>query len=93
MNPSDFPDSNQTWVIASRPEADLPVQNDGFQLTSLWRLSRRERISALLFGRVWLGVQGQNQPPVWLECTRDIHDVRSPLRRFRSRLRRMLRKA
>ena len=44
---------------------DLPVWTDGEQCVSLWRPSLRERLSILLFGKVWLIVIGR-QPPVSL---------------------------
>lgn len=52
---------------------DLPVWTDGSQCISLWRLSWKERFSALFFGRIWLCVlSGSTQPPVWLMATRQI---------------------
>jgi len=86
MKPSTFPETNQVWTLSGG--ADLHTQNDGFQLVSLWTMSPRERLSALLFGRVWLHVQGENQPPVWLSCERDVHVWRPRLRALFSKLRR-----
>ena len=52
---------------------DLPVWTDGTQVISLWKMSWRERFSALFFGKVWLSVySGQTQPPVWLMATKEI---------------------
>lgn len=49
----------------------LPVWTDGEQCVSCWRLSWRERLAALLFGRVWLSVLGgSTQPPVCIEASR-----------------------
>lgn len=49
----------------------LPVWTDGEQCVSCWQMSLRERISALLFGRVWLAVLGgKTQPPVYAECSK-----------------------
>ncbi len=50
---------------------DLPAQSDGTQVLTCWSLNLRERLSALIFGRVWLCVQGGGHPPVWLRCERD----------------------
>ncbi len=80
MKPTTFPDANQVWVMPDDPDGDLHTQNDGHQLLSCWTMSPRERLSAVLFGRVWLGVQSQNQPPVWLTCERDAHDIRTGMR-------------
>jgi hypothetical protein len=53
----------------------LPVFSDGEQCISLWRMSWRERLSALLFGRVWLQVlSGPTQPPVALTTARTIFE-------------------
>ena len=50
----------------------LHVFSDGEQCISCWRLTWRERLSALLFGRVWLSVLGgTTQPPVWIWATRE----------------------
>jgi len=49
----------------------LPVWTDGEQCVSCWQMSWRERISALLFGRVWLALlSGKTQPPAWLGVQR-----------------------
>lgn len=49
----------------------LPVWTDGEQCVSCWRMSWRERLSALLFGRVWLAIlSGTTQPPVWVGACR-----------------------
>lgn len=77
MTPSEF--EHQTKVL-NRPEGmtdeecgPLPVYSDGTQCISLWRMSWRERISALLFGRIWLSVLwGDTQPPVWLSAERTV---------------------
>lgn len=50
----------------------LPLFNDGRQSVSLWKPTLKERISILIFGRVWLGVIGGiNHPPVWLWGTKE----------------------
>ncbi len=62
----------------------LPVYNDDGSCLSCWDMSWRERISALLFGRVWLWVRGggRTQPPVAIQV------VRSPFFRVTSDARR-----
>jgi len=50
----------------------LPIWTDGEQCVSCWRMSWRERLSALVFGRVWLAIlSGRTQPPVWVGASRD----------------------
>lgn len=52
---------------------DLPVFRDGRQIISCWKLSPWDRIKALCFGRVWLGVWGKTtSPPVRLDVCRTI---------------------
>lgn len=51
----------------------LPIYRDGDAVLSCWKMSWKERLSALVFGRAWLWVHsGQTQPPVSLEATRDV---------------------
>jgi hypothetical protein len=51
----------------------LPVFTDGKVCISLWQMTWRERIKALLFGKVWLFVHsGQTQPPVALMAEQEI---------------------
>lgn len=73
MEPINFKQSN---VKLGKPEGmtdeqcgSLPAFTDGKQVVSCWKMSFKERINALLFGRVWLSVQsGKTQPPVWNVC-------------------------
>lgn len=53
--------------------SSLWVYNDGQECVSCWRLTWKERIKALLFGKVWLGVlSGFTQPPVWMVCDKTV---------------------
>lgn len=74
--PTSFTEATRTlvapvdWDNADRgPCGDLPVYTDGEQLISCWRLSWRERVAALVGGRVWLRVVGAGHPPVAVEAT------------------------
>jgi hypothetical protein len=65
--PSDMTDSEcvELWVY----------QDTGLASTlSCWKLTWRERLSAMLFGRVWLWVRsgGATQPPVALQAKRGL---------------------
>ncbi len=83
MTPQGF--QEQTKVLA-KPEGmrddecgPLPIYNDGHTCVSCWRPTWRERLSILIFGRVWLGVvSGGTQPPVWLDGQRQIFEMRPP---------------
>ena len=97
MTPTHFSGSNR--VLGPPAEHDavrvqiapLPVWTDGEVCVSSWRLSLRERIAALVFGRVWLWVaSGKTQPPVALSAERtpfpDGKTVAPMLARLRARL-------
>lgn len=71
MEPQAFPEANRTLVkppsMTDEECGSLPVWTDGTTCVSCWKLTLRERLSALIHGRVWLGVlTGGTQPPVWL---------------------------
>ena len=72
MKPTEF--EYQTNIL-SRPKGmtenecgSLAIHTDGHTCISLWRMTWRERVSALIFGRVWLSIHsGVTQPPVALD--------------------------
>ena len=80
MEPIIFNDTNQVFkrhafrpltLIGKKEIKDLPAYTDGQFCVSYWQMSLRERLSALLFGRVWLSVfSGNTQPPVSLSVQR-----------------------
>lgn len=74
MIPIIFPEHNA--VLQKPPnmtdEECLPlaVYCDGKQCISCWKMSWKERLSTLLFGKVWVWVlSGNTQPPIALEAT------------------------
>jgi len=77
MQPVEFKQANKNLL---KPEnmtdeecESLPVFNDGKVCISLWQMTWKERISALLFGKIWLFVNsGHTQPPVALMAEREI---------------------
>jgi hypothetical protein len=77
MEPRQFPQANKVLKppagMTSEQCGDLHVFSDGHECISLWQLSWKERISALLFGKVWLFVHmGDTQPPVAMMATKEI---------------------
>ena len=77
MIPTDFPEKNKTLTkpqgMTDEECGSLPVYNDGSQSVSCWRMSWRERLSALFRGKVWLQVYaGTTQPPVSLTAANTI---------------------
>lgn len=79
-DPGTFPESTKTlgpptgWdELAHGSCVPLSVWSDGSRCVSLWRLTWRERLSALVFGKCWLHVVGSaTQPPVALQVARQI---------------------
>jgi hypothetical protein len=77
MKPVDFAEANmtlqppRTMYSANISEVTpLRVWSDGEQCVSCWEMSWRERLSALLFGRVWSALlSGESQPPMHLEAS------------------------
>lgn len=85
MTPVRFPLTNKTLTPRPRQSTPdyvngiegLPVYTDGQQVVSCWRASWRERVSVLLFGRVWLQVlSGSTQPPVAVNAVRELLEVK-----------------
>jgi hypothetical protein len=56
-------------VVAVKP---LPIWTNGEQCVSCWRPNLRERLSVLIFGRVWLAtLSGSTQCPALVAGQRD----------------------
>lgn len=77
MEPINFPQATKTLGppkgMTKEECGDLPVFTDGAQVISLWKMTWRERLSALFFGKVWVYVwSGQTQPPISLLATKEI---------------------
>lgn len=69
MKPIEFEEYNTTLECPGSMNdcQPLPVFRDKKQCISCWRPTWKERLSILLYGKVWLAVLGSNtQPPVWL---------------------------
>lgn len=75
MTPARFPEAN-TKLLGGQPDVeDLPAYKDGQQIISAWRLSWRERLSALVFGRLWLFVMSPDtHPPIALSVERTVFE-------------------
>jgi hypothetical protein len=79
MEPMNFEQANKNLLkpvgMTDEECGSLPVFSDGTQCISLWKMTWRERLSALLFGKVWLWViSGQTQPPVALLAANGIFE-------------------
>lgn len=76
MKPINFPEANKNLLkpkgMTDEECGSLPVWTDGEQCVSCWQPTVKERISILLFGKIWLSVySGETQPPVALWATQD----------------------
>lgn len=79
MKPQRFDEANSTLkggpaelYGTAEDVGDLPVWKEpGNGIASCWSMTWRERLSALIFGRVWLHVQSDNShPPVRITARR-----------------------
>lgn len=72
-----FPEANKNLI---KPEnmtdeecGPLWVYTDGTQCISCFKMSFKQRLLALVYGRIWLSVlSGQTQPPVWIDCGKTV---------------------
>ena len=79
MTPIKFKEAN---VNLEKPQdmtdeecKSLAVYTDGRECISCWKMSFKERLSALIHGKVWLSVLSeQTQPPVWIDCTKTVFE-------------------
>ena len=70
MKPIEFKQSNLTLIGGGKIK-DLPVYRGGDHIVSCWKMSLKEKLSALLFGKVWLIVKSRKtQPPMKMHCER-----------------------
>lgn len=79
MTPIKFRQANRNLLkpdsMTDEECSSLWVYTDGAKCISCWKLGLKERLSALIFGKVWLAVlSGKRQPPVWLDCTKSVFE-------------------
>lgn len=75
MKPANFKESNRTLQPSGRIYSEnvsevtlLHVWSDDEQCLSCWQMSFKERLLALLFGRVWVAMlSGRSQPPLYIK--------------------------
>jgi hypothetical protein len=78
MIPEEFPQMNKHLTPSGKEYSDnvedvrpLFVWTDGEQVVSCWRMSWRERLAALWYGRIWAAtLSGSTQPPLCLQAKR-----------------------
>lgn len=82
MKPIKFKHSNKILLPGGKEYSSniagvdpLPVWTDGEQCVSCWKMSLVERLSALIFGRIWLALlSGETQCPAYLSASRNYFD-------------------
>ena len=77
LTPVRFPEANKNLLkpsdMTDEECSNLWVYTDGAECVSCWKLTLKQRISALFHGKIWLGVlSGYTQPPVWLDCGKTV---------------------
>lgn len=77
MKPIEFKEMNRELKkpnnMTDEECTSLYVYTDNVICISCWKLSLKERLKALLYGKVWIGVlSGGTQPPIWLDCNRTV---------------------
>lgn len=75
MKPIEFPESNRLLKAyeSEHEMKDMRVWTDNKMCISCWKATWKERLSFLLFGKVWVYVlSGGTQPPVALSVDRNI---------------------
>lgn len=77
VKPIKFEEANKNLLkplsMTDEECSSLWVYSDGEQCVSCWKLGWKERIAALLFGKVWLSVlSGSTQPPVWVDSCKTV---------------------
>lgn len=79
MKPIKFDEANQCLFkpknMTDEECSSLWVYADGMHNISCWKMSFRQRLSALIHGKVWLCVlSGKTQPPVWVDCAKTVFE-------------------
>lgn len=82
VKPIKFEEANKNLLKPSSMTdeecSSLWVYSDGEQCISCWKLGWKERLAALLFGKVWLSVlSGSTQPPVWIDSCKTVFERQS----------------
>jgi hypothetical protein len=75
MKPIQTESTNGTLAAAKGTEdyvIPLPITRTEDMVSSCWKMSWRERITALITGRVWCDCLGWTHPPIRLRVFREI---------------------
>lgn len=73
LKPVPFKEANRELhpLFATPNRKSIRVYSDGEACISCWHLTFLQRLSVLVFGRIWLSIKsGQSMPGTWLSCGR-----------------------
>ena len=65
MKPIKFKEINSKYIANGC--GDLPTYKNDEQIISCWKATPFERVIFLITGKMWFGVIGKQQPPIWLD--------------------------
>ena len=73
MKPIKFKEQTGTLLkpksMTNKECRSLPVHRTGKDIISCWKMNFKDRIKALMFGKVWLHIMGkETHPPVAIVC-------------------------
>lgn len=77
MKPIKFKEANKNLQkpsnMTDKECSSLWVFTDNKQCVSCWKLSFTDRLKALVFGKIWIGIlTGTTQPPIWADCKKTV---------------------
>lgn len=73
LKPVKFKEANRELLPAAKApnHKGIYVFTDGEQCISRWKLTLRQRLCVLIYGRIWLGIKsGESMPGAWMDCGR-----------------------
>lgn len=72
MKPAPFPQANRR-ATPGKPDSISMYDKHG-QVLTCWRMNLRERLRALLWGKVWISVKPGThaQPPMWAQVRKSV---------------------
>lgn len=81
MNPIKFKEANKNLLPPSKgmPNgakcSEMWVYTDTVECLSCWKMTFKERLKALFFGKIWVFVMsGETQPPISVNCAKTMFE-------------------
>jgi len=76
LKPIKFPESNGVLVRprgSVAPCGELPCYRGQGTVISCWKIPFLQRVIALFTGRIWVGLKGDIQAPIWVVIDRPFY--------------------